>query len=394
MAARKTRTRVLIVTALCCASPSRSDAQQSVRDVLDFLVTQNQSVPTGAPEKDREAAQATSQTISRALLVALATVPISSSTGGFTYVFNSQLGTVERTSETFGPFFTERATGAGRNQASFGVTYQYARFSTLDGNELRAGTFVTTANKFRGEAAPFDVDVLTLNIETNTVTVFGNYGVTDHFDVAAAVPLVALRMDGQRINTYYGQSFLKARGSATTAGLADVAVRAKYSLIAQRGSGLAVGTEVRLPTGREEDLLGAGAAALKVLALASVERGRIGTHLNGGYTVGGISKELSYSGALTFASTPHVTLTGELIGRRIDDLKGITQAVFPHPLYVGVDTIRLLPGTAGANIAMAVGGVKWNTGGKWLLNTNVLIPLTDAGLSARIVPTVALDYSF
>ena len=43
---------------------------------------------------------------------------------------------------------------------------------------------------------------------------------------------------------------------------------------------------------------------------------------------------------------------------------------------------------------MAVAGFKWNVGGRWLVTANVLLPLSDRGLRARLVPAVALDYSF
>ena len=42
---------------------------------------------------------------------------------------------------------------------------------------------------------------------------------------------------------------------------------------------------------------------------------------------------------------------------------------------------------------MLSGGVRWNVGGAWLLNANLLVPVTDAGLTARVVPTIALDYA-
>src|ERR1700712_4458730 len=89
---------------------------QSVTDVLTFLVT-NQSVSTGSVERDRAAAQATSVTISRALAANLATLPVTSSSGAFVYRLNPDLGTVERATHSFGPFFTERASTAGRYQA-------------------------------------------------------------------------------------------------------------------------------------------------------------------------------------------------------------------------------------------------------------------------------------
>jgi hypothetical protein len=43
---------------------------------------------------------------------------------------------------------------------------------------------------------------------------------------------------------------------------------------------------------------------------------------------------------------------------------------------------------------MAVAGFKWNVGNRWLFNANVLLPLTDRGLRAPVVPAFALDYSF
>jgi len=110
-------------------TPARA---QSVADVLTFLVT-NQSVQTGSFERDRDAAQATSQTISRALLANLATLPVTTSSGAFVYRLNPELGTVERGTQSFGPFFVERALTAGAHQASIGMTFQHLRLTSLDG---------------------------------------------------------------------------------------------------------------------------------------------------------------------------------------------------------------------------------------------------------------------
>ena len=95
--------------------------------MLTFLVT-NQSVATGSIDRDREAAQATSDTISAALRANLATLPVTSSSGAFVYRLNPELGTVERATQSFGPFFIERALTAGRRQASFGMTLSAPAF--------------------------------------------------------------------------------------------------------------------------------------------------------------------------------------------------------------------------------------------------------------------------
>src|SRR5437764_2171397 len=164
-----------------------SGSAQTVSDALTFLMT-NQSVQTGDFERDRTAAEATSETISRAILANLATLPVATSSSGFLYRLNPELGTVERATQSFGPFFVERAQTAGRGQASAGITFQHLRFSSLDGRDLRDGTFVTTANKFTDETTAFDVDQLTLNIDASVATVYGNIGVTHRLEVGIAAP--------------------------------------------------------------------------------------------------------------------------------------------------------------------------------------------------------------
>src|SRR5918992_1420598 len=142
-----------------CASAQTNGNAATVQDILAFLVT-NQGVQTSDFDRDRTAAEATHATLTRALLAAIATVPVSTSSSGFTYRLNPALGTVERASETFGPFFVERALTSGAGQASFGFTFQFASFESLDGHNLENGQFVTIANQFRDEAAPFDVETL------------------------------------------------------------------------------------------------------------------------------------------------------------------------------------------------------------------------------------------
>lgn len=364
-----------------------------MQDVLRFLVT-NRGVETGDFDKDREAAEATSATLTRALLSAIAQLPISTSSSGFSYRLNPTLGTVERTSETFGPFFTERALTSGAGQAAFGVTFQYASFSALDGYDLTGGDFITTANRFRDEPEPFDVETLTLDIATRTTTVFGSFGVTDRLDLAAAVPIVSLTISGSRLNTYRGTSLLQARARAETFGLADLAVRSKYRLTPDGTANAAAAVEVRLPTGRDEDLLGAGEAALRVMGIGSAEIGRTSVHGNVAVGSGGLGRELSLSGSVAHAATPHLTLVGELLARRIAGTQQIAAVVAPHPRIAGVDTTRLMPTGNDQLSTVVVAGFKWNVARTWLLQGNVLIPLTERGLTTRYTPMIALDYAF
>ena len=175
---------------LAVAAPARA---QSVSDVLAFLVT-NQSVATGSVERDRAAAQMATTAISRALLASLATLPVSTSSGAFVYRLNPTLGTVERATESFGPFFVERALTASRHGASLALTFQHIRFTSLDGRNLQDGSLVTTANQFVDEPAPFDVDRLTLKIAADVATLHASVAITDRLELGAAVPVIALHL--------------------------------------------------------------------------------------------------------------------------------------------------------------------------------------------------------
>ena len=376
---------------LLLAVPAR--AQQTPSDVLSFLVT-NQSVPTGDFTKDAAAAAATRDTISRALLVNLVTAPIATSSSGFVYRLDPELGTMIRASDTFGSFYVERALTSGAGRFSFGASGTAASYDHLDGMDLSSGTLVTTANQFRDEAAPFDTESLTLKIRTQTLTLFGAYGVTDRLEIGGALPLVQLHLEGTRVNVYRGQRFVQASGQADASGIADAAVRAKYAVASGRSGAFAVAGEVRLPTGDTASLLGAGTSAVRVMAIASAERSRVGVQGNVSMVWGGVSDEFATNGGVSVALTPRVTAAGEILLRRLSDLHTIVAETSPHPTIAGVNTLRLVPGADTPLLSSAVTGVKWNLQGRFVLAGQVQWRLSNAGLTALWAPTISADYLF
>jgi hypothetical protein len=383
----------LIALVLVGAVPRPAAGQQSISEVLSFLVT-NRSIATGDFTRDEQAAAATRDTISAFLLSELATVPVGASAGGFTYRLDPALGVVVRSTDSFGPFFTDRSLTVGAGRASFGMSYQAAAFVDADGHSLRDGSLVSTASTLRGDPQPFDVETVTLRIRTDTVTLSGYYGVSDRLDLSAAIPLVRLTLTGQRLDTYRGRALIQATGSASASGLGDIVLRAKYNLVRSGGSGLAVSAESQLPTGNTENLLGAGRATIRPRAIASFERDRMATYGDVGYSLGGLSDELDYRGAVTITASPRLTLIGEVLGRRLASFRSLTQTTTPHPTLAGVDTIRLTGVQEASARISAVAGLKWNVTGPWLISANLQRPLTSAGLNARWVPVVSLDYAF
>jgi hypothetical protein len=382
----------ILIAGLVAGTPVPSFGQPVATRLATLLVEQGPA-PQGYV-RDVAAAEATFNTVAGLFQVELSTLPLSASAGGFVYRLNPELGLVERASESFGPFFTERALRVGPKQFALGLVWQSASFSTLQGADLESGTFPTNAARVAGAIDPFSVDTLSLELDTRTVTALATYGLTSRLDVGVAVPFSTVRYSGRRVNTFNGQTSFQMSSAGSATGLGDMVVTARYDLGAGRSHRIAVGSDLRLPTGAEEDLLGAQDAAVRALVIGSWEAGRLAAHLNGGIGVGGASSEWFWSGAATWAIVPRLTLVGELMGRHLDQLHRLRDVYQPHPVLAGIETMRWLPEDGGVQTAYTAVGLKWNVGGNMLLNTSLLVRLTDVGLRARVAPTVSVDYTF
>ena len=382
----------LLAIGLSVAMPAGADAQQTITDVLTFLMT-NRSIATDDFVRDEQAAITTRDTIGDLLVLELANLP-SSSAAGFSYRLDPSLGTVIRSSDSFGPVFTERSLLAGKGQASFSINYRSTGYDNIDGRNLRDGTLLSTASILRGDSAPFDIETVSLRIRTDSATLTGTYGITDRVDVSAGIPFVRLSLQGERVDTYRGRTLVQATGSASAAGLGDVLLRGRVNVIREEASGLSVGAEVRLPTGREEDLLGAGSASFTPRVIGSYEEDRVGVHAELGYAFDEIADALVYGAAVTGVATPRVTVIGEVMGRRLKGLGALTETTLPHPRLAGVDTIRLVGSGENTDRVMVAAGVKWNVASTWLVTASVLKSITTVGLNATWVPSITFDYWF
>jgi hypothetical protein len=381
-----------VCCAICLAWPTAAAAQQSVKQVISFLLT-NRSVSTDDFVRDEQAAASTRDAISQFLVTELGTLPINSSASGFAYRFNPTLGTTERSSDSFGPFLVQRALTTGRHQFTFGMSYQQAKFDRIDGRSLGDGRLVATASELDGESQPFDVETITLLLDTNTTTFSAHWGWTDRLETSAALPLVRLSLSGQRVDTYRGRAATQATVAAAASGPGDLVVRTKYSLIGSGATGLALGGDVQFPTGDEENLLGTGEATIAPRVMYSFERTRFAVHGDAAYVFFGASGELDYGAAATVVGSQRFTVVGELAGRRLASSGSLTDVREPHPTLPSVDTIRLTSVDQPTQRLIAVLGVKWNVAATFLVSASVMRPLTSAGLHTGWVPTLTVEYS-
>jgi hypothetical protein len=261
--------------------------------------------------------------LNKALVSQLATFPIGSSSGGFTYSFDSRTRAFSRTSQTFGPSFAERALTNGKGRFSAGFNYQRASYDKFEGTDLNSSDFSGPTFFLRhndccpgqntagapggggGEVNPaFEGDIvqiaLSLDAVSTTTAFFVNYGVTDRLDVGLTVPIVHVSLDATERSTVdrlatasnplihswdgQGASTKTETRSGSATGIGDLLVRAKYNFFQAEGGGVAGGLDLRLPTGDDKNLLGTGATQVKLQLIASGAFGRLSPHANFGYT--------------------------------------------------------------------------------------------------------------
>src|SRR5262245_35228024 len=128
------------ISTVTCSLPSVAKAQGSLTDTLTTLIL-SQQAPNPTLPKDLDAATQTLTSVAQLVLVEVSTQPLSTSAGGFVYRLNPSIGTVERATSSFGPFFTERALGAGHGGSAIGLTFRAATFNRLQGASLSDGSF-------------------------------------------------------------------------------------------------------------------------------------------------------------------------------------------------------------------------------------------------------------
>ena len=394
------------------------------------------------------------QSFNTQMATQFSTFPLGSSSGGMTYVFDESVGTFHRGSMSFGPLFAERALTIGRRKLSAGINYQRTSHNTFEGQNLDDGSIkfylrhddcctqafnpnILTGQPNGSRFNPvFEGDLieaaLSLSATTETAAVFANYGVTDRWDIGLAVPFVRVNLEASvvarilrlataaqpEVHTFEvgnpnATRTVQRRGRA--AGIGDIVLRSKYHFFRRAGGGLAGAVDLRLPTGDDNDLLGAGGAQAKFLLVASAEWGRFGQHVNIGYTVaegqaGGtfaglasapLPDEINYSQGVELVAHPRFTVIGDLVGRTLlgagrldlvskDFLYGLPG--LPPPFSISLDEFAPRPGNL--TLLLGTAGIKYNLAGNLLLSGSVLFPLSNAGLRSRVTTVVGLDYAF
>ena len=463
--------RTSIVTTILCLVPVLASAQTGtspgLAGLLPGLILREVVLPSathGAHFSPLSVNDPTNpaveivETFNKQLVVQLSTVPLGSSSGGFTYTFDPAVGTFSRASRSFGPAFAERALTVGRGRFNAGMNFQHLSYDSFEDRNLDNGSIrfylrhaecctaggptgpptfgiINTPNGTRFDPF-FEGDLiqtaLSLKAKTDTVVFFGNYGLTDRLDIGVAVPVVRVELDATMVATILrlatgtapihtfeagnlaaSERTFTASGSAT--GLGDIVLRSKYRIVGDASAALAGAVDVRLPTGDKDNLLGAGAQA-KVFLIMSRDNGRWGQHVNVGYNFANgeldavaplgasavdVPDEFNYTAGVEFVAESRVTLIGDIVGRVLRDAGRLTPRMKTFEFIEGAGGPRSSaefeefdPREASLHVLMGTAGVKYNPVGNLLINASVLVPLTKSGLRSKVGAVVGIDYAF
>jgi hypothetical protein len=362
-----------------------------------------------------------------ALASQLAAIPMPSPASGFTYTFDETLGVYQRSTQSFGPILVERPETLGKGKLSFGVSYQYYSFDSLEGLDLGAVPAVFTHDDAQLGGGRSDVVTTLTGIDTsvNQMVLSLSYGLGGRLDLSLAVPFVSASLDAhstaeiERVGTTnpaihfygkgggdYGTSAVYS-DSGQASGIGDLVLRLKGHAVRGDRLGVALGLDLRLPTGDEEDLLGLGTLGLRPFAALAFSHGRVAPHLNVGYQWNGESvlagdvatghkedmpDQVTYAGGLDIGVTKRLTLALDVVGAYVIDSPRLVQQTFTTAGGTSYPQIGFV--TESYGIANGSAGVKINLFGRMLLDVNVLFKLNNSGLRDKVTPLVGLEYAF
>ena len=361
---------------------------------------------------------ATGETLAQALGLEVATAPIGTSSGGLTYTFDPDRRGWSRTSATFGPLFTERALTIGRKRMAAGFNALTRRYDTVD----RLGLDDFSVFRFEGGALAVSESRLQLNVRTDTLAVFAQYGLFDNFDLGVVVPYAQVSIDGSsRIFGQIDEELQRVILDTSSQGIGDVAITGKYrfwqstrdvAASLRRNAATAVAVTVRVPSGDSDDLLGLGLTRTLVSFIGSATVGRLAPHVNVGYefwskavtppldfqglSTLSIQDQIQYNAGIEFELHPRLTFVADVLGRYLKGGGELAYQPFAFPPnrsnVAGAQVLVAVP--SGFHKVMVAPGAKWNLYGSALLTGSVLITATDGGLRDRVAPVLGIDWGF
>jgi hypothetical protein len=345
---------------------------------------------------------------------AISTVP------GFTYQYNPTLQIFEPVRGSMGPIFVERPQTLGRGRFDFGVAYAYVDFSQLDGRDLDDQSFVLEHNDCCGgpetpDFPGFEEDTIVVNfdkfdLESNVISLFGSYGLTDNLDLNILLPVVYTSLHvgatAQITNTtgpvhFFDNTTQRITENRSTSddhfGVGDLLVRSKLRLPDLGRVHLAAGLSLRFPTGSQDDFQGFGDFTLTPFATAATDISQLNFHASTGFEIDPEDTSRSrvrYGAGVAWQVIERANLIVDVIGNSnlTDESLELDVPQFNQDgQVIGSEHVSQSFRT---DIVDIVPGLKVNLFGTAVGFFGVFVPLNDDGLRADFIPTGGVEMSF
>ena len=320
--------------------------------------------------------------------------PVSSTGGGFTFQYDSELEVFTRTTDSLGPIFAERATTLGEKKINFGFSYTYIDYSKLQGKDLhnlKSIVFLDQKQKDKN-LLQLDFDV---NVKSNLFSFYGTYGITDRWDISVLVPVLQVQFDVDSTARILNRTREKGQGgkilgysfdsgetigdsvSGASTGIGDIFLRSKYNLFTSEWIDFTPALDVKLQTGNEDELLGTGRTSIKPFLVFSKSITRFTPHFNVGYEFNSGSEgqdRIVYTTGADYGfgkGNNHFSISSDFIGRH-----------------------KVENADVGNNMIDFSTGFKWSPRAGMLVFVNVQVPLNEDGLRADWIPTAGYELNF
>jgi hypothetical protein len=340
-----------------------------------------------------------------ALLVAeVINLPTASNAGGFSWTYDSTLGTWGRSLDSFGPQFVERANTSGRNKVNFGFSYERFTFDHLQTKPLSEAAVEASGDVGGGApAARIHVDERAAfsRADIGLTTLFVNYGITSAIDAGVFFSTMSIALEGSLQYTLRrGSPSLQISRTVTASGRSQLVAtpifRGKWNFLRRPRGGLTVALDGK-PHG--STILGAGGLKLQIIATGTARD--LHAHLNvgaagyecdgpldikacrnvgGPFVVGGLDKALSQ----------RLTLSADVQAQKYDiSVRANQTSLTGGPPDITDPTIL-----ARTTRVTAAATARFNVWGNLLVTATALTSTNSQGLSDRFTPVVGFDYAW
>lgn len=368
------------------------------------------AIATSSPSQDLSPAVSTA--VGATMATQLSQLPIATAASGAGLVFDPSIGGF-RVSEDIGPILTQRGDTIGKHKALVSLTYQRFAFDDIDGIDLKHLNVVNRAGNL------YAYNDMRVDFRVDQFVALATFGLTDRVDVSFLLPfsfitLKSQRRPGDAINKTgslaYSDFGVVSQPSAlgskyfpgSASGIGDVmgGIKATVFKSSDEKTSIAIGGQMRFPTGDVYNYLGSGAYGVKPYVVISHKTSRITPNFMLAYQWNSASPlnndqdlpgSLAYSGGADIKIVKRLSVSGEFIGQYVINGPRLAKEQIAITGYT-LNSTKQFSSSYSMNNASV--GFKANPFRGLFVSASVLLKLDDAGLRAKAVPLVGFAYRF